>query len=277
MEYESINIYAYIDPVEYIKAVYAEKKGSNPHYSLRAWATKMQFKSTATIFQILNKQKKLRPDLLSNIYKGLNLSPNEQKYFETLVDYTNEKSENKREALKREIDKQRKYNTVSIIPLQASEIISAWYSLTIIEMTNLYDFKNDPKWIAKRLGGKVSIQEIDYMLSALIAHGLLKEENGRLIKTNQRLLAGDDGNVSEAIRTNHKEILKQATKSIDEQSIDKRYISATTFTIDSNKIPEANKLISDFRTNMVMLLEKESGDSTYQLNVQLFSMTEQLH
>lgn len=271
---ESINIYDYVDPIEYIKAIYDQKKVQNPNYSLRAWSTKMQFKSSATIFQLINKQKRLRADLLANIYKGISLSPNERLYFETLIDYINEQSEKEKQFHWQEIEKLRRFSVVKSIPLQATEIISAWYSLTIIEMTNLHDFKNDPAWIAERLGNKTSVQEVDQMIDALIAHGLLKEENGKLIKTNQRLIAGDDGKVSEAIRNNHREILKQASRAIDEQSIDKRYISSTTMTIDSAKIPEANKLIAEFRTNLVKLLEKKSGDSTYQLNVQLFSMTE---
>lgn len=271
---ENLNIYEYLDPVDYLKAIFDLKKRHNPQYSLRAWSAKMQFKSSATIFQLLSKKKRLRPDILVNIYKGISLSPNERQYFETLVNYINEQSEKDKELHLNEIEKHRRFNIIKNVPLEATDIISSWYSLIIMEMINLSDFKNDPQWISTRLGNKVSAEEIDQMLDSLVAHGLLKECNGKLIKTNQRLVAGDDGKVSMAIRKNHQQLLLQASSAIDEQSIEKRYISSTAITIDSKKLPEAFELIKEFRTNLVKLIEKESGDSTYQLNVQLFSITD---
>lgn len=269
-----LNIYDYLDPIEYIKETFNQKRTQNPNYSLRSWSTKMKFKSSATIFQLLNNQKRLRLDLLPNIYNGLNLSTNERLYFETLINFTNAQSSEDKQRYRNEIETLRRFSVVKHIPLEATEIISSWYAFVIMEMINLNDFQNDPEWIAKRLGTKVTVQEIDIMLDALIAHGLLKEENGRLSKTNQRLLIGDNGKASKAIQQSHKKILELTSRAIDEQSIEKRYLSSTTLTIDSEKIPEAVKLIADFRTNMASLLEKEGGDSTYQLSVHLFSMTE---
>jgi uncharacterized protein (TIGR02147 family) len=270
----ALNIYDYVDPIEYLKNFFDIKKQQNPQYSLRAWSSKMQFKSSATIFQILNRKQKLRPDLLMYIYKGLPLTNSERVYFETLVNYINERKVEDKAKFLSEIEDQRRFSKITNIHSEDTEIISAWYSLIIMEMTKLHDFENDSEWICRKLGGKVGADKIEKMLNTLIYKGLLREEGQKLIKTNQRLVAGDSGEVSVAIRKNHHSIIDLAKKAIDEQPIDKRYISSSSFTIKKEKVPEAVELIKEFRTNMSRLLDEAEGNSIYQLNVQFFSMTE---
>jgi uncharacterized protein (TIGR02147 family) len=75
-----------------------------------------------------------------------------------------------------------------------------------------------------------------------------------------------------AIRKNHQSIIDLAKKAIDEQPVDKRYISSSSFVIKKEKIPDAVELIKEFRANMSRLLDESKGDALYQLNVQFFSM-----
>jgi uncharacterized protein (TIGR02147 family) len=102
---------------------------------------------------------------------------------------------------------------------------------------------------------------------------LLRVENGRYIKTNERLTTPND-RASECIREHHKQVMQNGFKAIEEQDISERVLNSCAMTIDAGKMNEAKELILKFRQDMAKLMEKPSGDETYQLSIQFFKLTD---
>ena len=74
----------------------------------------------------------------------------------------------------------------------------------------------------------------------------------------------------EAIREYHRQVLDLATRALEEQNVSERVFNSCTMTIDSRRLDEAKELILQFRSDLAKLMEKDGGDETYQLRLQLF-------
>ena len=71
-------------------------------------------------------------------------------------------------------------------------------------------------------------------------------------------------------------MIEKASKAIREQEIHERDITSNTVTTSTAKLPEAKKMIRDFRQNLAKFLDTPDGNETYQLNVQLFKLTRRI-
>ena len=140
-------------------------------------------------------------------------------------------------------------------------------------MTQLKGFKNDPKWIAERLGNKITSYQVKEALDRLIALNILKGEGNKLVKTRARLTTPKN-KTSESIKEHHKQVLNLALEAIEKQNLDKRYYNSCAMTVDSSKLKEAVDLIIESRGQMAKLMEKSQGDQTYQLGIQFFRLTD---
>ena len=70
-----------------------------------------------------------------------------------------------------------------------------------------------------------------------------------------------------------KQILDKALKSIDECPPELKDITSISMAIDIDKLPEARKMIHNFRKQMCQFLEKEKQEEVYNLSVQLFPIS----
>ena len=67
----------------------------------------------------------------------------------------------------------------------------------------------------------------------------------------------------------------KAIDSLEKDPIDVRDMSGITMAISTRKLPEARKLIMDFRRKLCAFLEDGHKDAVYRLNVQLFPLSQE--
>ncbi len=266
------DIYNYNEPTSFLRDALVDKQQRNPSFSARAWARQMGFKGHSLLNFFLNGHRPVKPKHLSKVCKGLDFTDRERRYFEALVHFTAADSPSEKEVYESWLKEFHPHHQFSYVELEKFRSISNWIHMAVLEMTELKDFKADPKWIEKRLGKKASVYQIQDAIDRLIALGLLQEKDDALCKTHQRLTTPKD-RPSQAIREHHKQVLALATQAIDEQDVSIRDYNSCTMTIDSTKLEKAKELIQEFRSKMAKHLETKNGDETYQLSVQFFRLT----
>ncbi len=266
-------VFNYSDSRSYLRDVLKFKQNRNRGYSARAWSQQMGFKTHSLLSLFLNGVRPVKPKHLKQVLKGLDLSERERKYFEALVHFECAESSTEKEVYEKFLGTFNS-NQFSCVELEKFRLIANWYHMAILEMTELKGFKADAKWIASRLGGKVSAYQIQEAIDRLIALGLLKETAGGDLKKTHAQLSTPKDRPSQAIREHHKQVLELAAKAIEEQSVLERDFNSCALTIDKSKLEEAKKAIANFRTTMLSIMEKSGGEETYQLSVQFFRLTE---
>lgn len=78
-----------------------------------------------------------------------------------------------------------------------------------------------------------------------------------------------------ALRETLRQCILKALESLEKHSVTKRDMSGITMAVSVERLPEARRMIQEFRRNLSTFLEDGPKDSVYRLNVQLFPLTEE--
>lgn len=271
--YMEPDVFSYSDPLHFLKDSVARKQAAHPLLSVRSLAQKMGMKSHTALVHFLQGKRQIRPQHAEGIAEGLRLNPEQKNYFEALVHWDCAESETEKQVYKSKLDQLHPAKDSAVLELERFKLVADWAHMAILEMTTLDGFRSDANWISQRLGSKISAEKVSEAITRLLNLKLLQWQDGSLVKTNERLTTPKD-RASESIREHHKQVINQALLAIDTQTVEERFVTSCAMSIDKNRLPEAKELIRKFRSDLSKLLEKNPGDETYQLSVQLFRLTE---
>ncbi len=155
------------------------------------------------------------------------------------------------------------------LDLDQFALFAEWQHYAILSLLEVPDTEFTPEFIAKRLGisvmiAKVSMERlIDLDLIELREDGRWRQKVGPIVVENTRS--------TEASRKFQKQLINKALDSIDEDPMEVRDMSSTTFAMHPKHVPYALQKIREFRRKLTAELE-EFGmpKEVYNLTVQLF-------
>ena len=134
-------------------------------------------------------------------------------------------------------------------------------------------FRNDTRWIARRLG--VTPIQIEVAIERLLRVGLLRKDPGGALEAveNDGWIPG--GVPSESIRKFHRQVLQKAMDAIGTQSLDQRYVQTHLLALDRKDVGEAFKEIQAFQRGFCNKFKGEQQkDFVYCISMQLFKIAE---
>ncbi len=264
-------IYEFKNYREYLRAELVDTIKRNPNYSLRAFAKKLGL-APSTLSEVLKGKKNISREMSFKLSKSLRMDSNETEYFELLVDLETLVSEDRRMETLDRINRLRPSGAVKDLSVDLFKLISDWYHLPILEMTQLRDFKFSPPNISKALG--ITAIEAEAALERLIRLELLElSESGKYKKTSESLSISSQVS-SKALQNFHKQMLEKAITSLSEQSTKEKIVGSETFAFDAKRLPDANEIIESFYKKMVRLADQcEKSKDIYHLTVQFFRLT----
>jgi len=78
-----------------------------------------------------------------------------------------------------------------------------------------------------------------------------------------------------AIANYHREMIEKAAESIEKTPPGKREINSITFAVSQERMKETKKMIQEFRQKISnFLAQEDAAEMVYQLNLQLFNVSE---
>ena len=256
-------------PAQFLKAQLLERISQNRSYSVRAFARDLKI-SHSYLSQILNSRRKLSLRQALLFSDALNLEKEvRQRFIQLLV-------ETRTHELVPELnvpnDAKPDENTVSM-DMEQFRTVREWYHGAIVEMTALKHFKADYKWVAQKLG--ISTLQVKSAIKRLRRLGILKTKGKKWSKTRRRFQFPTTS-LQDAVNGFHQEMIYKALKILEfraPRDFEARDITGITIAIDPKRIPEAKKRIQRFRNQLADFLSRGEPSEVYQLNVQLFSLT----
>ncbi|WP_374029948.1 TIGR02147 family protein [Bdellovibrio bacteriovorus] len=243
-------------PGEFLKSVYAERKNKNQRYSLRAFAASLGI-SSGRLSDILNGRQRMSPRSARAIAVKLGLAPEQQTNFINLNENYNENT--------RYIGEE----TIAL-DLHQFALIADPLHFYILSYLKTDSASSEPSVIARRLN--YSIAEVKSALESLEALGFLNRRGDRFYIRAVSMTTPSDI-PSQIIRDTHKKRLGRAVQSLSDVAVEERDVTSMTMAIDVKKIPEAKKLIRQFRRKMSKFLEEGEASEVYDLNIQLVKIS----
>jgi uncharacterized protein (TIGR02147 family) len=160
-----------------------------------------------------------------------------------------------------------------MIDLDQITLIKDWYHYAILNLMRTKEFKQNPSWIAKKLG--ITLGEIQSAVERLEKVGLLKIEKGIWVDVSSKFTSHTNNKkFSEAAKQNQMQLFDKARLAIEEVDFKNRNHTGTSLAISLKDLDKAKELITKFRRQFAATFDKESGaDEVYHLSVALFPLT----
>lgn len=250
-----------------------QKQQANPAYSLRAFARDLEI-SPSRLSEVLSGKHSLSIASARKIAQHLHKTPDERQYFEDLVAVESSSNPLQIELAQRRINTFETGKSRNKIPEDSFSLISDWYYLCIIELTQLENFKPDAKWIAEKLG-ITSTQVVD-AFERLQEVGIVQFDDDQDLILNFLSNTVSSQKSSKSIRKFHKQMIEKALAAIDGQKTNERDVSSLTVAVDHGSLPEIRKLIQNFRNELSEKSKQSSSKPNllYNLNVQFFKIAD---
>lgn len=247
---------------------YKNRMRKNPSFSLRSYARFLGLPATV-LSEVFRQKRSLPLNRCEAIVHRIGLNDKERKLFIESVRLSKSRLSrlaNLRTVLPPVVLSQRAGD-------REYRILAEWEYYAVLALLDTGSFDQDGSQVAQKLG--ISRIRARTVLRELREAGLIRvNDHDVLEKVVGRVMSTQDI-PSEALRQSHRETLKMAIERLETEPVDRRFYSSSTIPINPSRIPEAKKLMREFRQKLSALLESEPKTEVYQLAFQLFPIVKE--
>lgn len=267
------SVFEYFDYRDYLKDFYEERKAIHSFFSYRYFGNKVGV-DPSYLLKVLLKNRHLSEKSITRVISFCGLSDTEAEYFHTLVFFIKAKTQRESRFHFEKLLAIRNVNSRLIEDWQY-EYFCTWYHPVVRSILEYFDFKGDYALLGKQLSPPISAKEARASVELLKALDLINcDEFGRYYLTHNAVTTGDQWH-SLAISAFQEQTIRLSQESLERHDRSLRDISTITMNINSEDFEEIRNRITEFRHSIIAYAgECNNPDRTYQLNIQLFPLTE---
>lgn len=266
-------IFRYLSARRFVVDQVERRKRGDRSFSIRKWAKEMGMPTHTLLVMALQGKRTFTLKQAPLLSKGLGLTTPEQLYFQCLIQYENAKTDEERELIRMWMSELNPGGNAVIKKVDEFLVISHWVHMAILSLADTREGVVSAEQVHKRLGDRITLQEVDSALERLKAMGLLHEKNGKWI-ASQFQVTTTDGKSNKGSREYNKQVNLLAHDAIDRLPLDRRESQAFAIAIPEDKIAMAKEMIRKFRIQFCNAMTAGESENVFQMNIQLFQLTE---
>ena len=265
----------YLDYRQYLREVYDwRKKRGDSFFSYRYMASRIGI-DPGYLAKLLQGKVHLGESSIEPTIKLLHLEGKAAAYFLQLVTFGKARSDRQ---ISEEFEKLMSLKGVGARTLDEDRFAfyQSWVHSAVRSLIGIRPFRGDFADLARRLSPPVSEEQARESVELLERLELIRKDEDGTWELTERFVTTGDGWRSQAVRTFQGQTMELARESLARHVPEKRDISTVTVTLSQEDMPELRERIAQFRQDILrMARESRRQDSVYQLNIQLFPLTEQ--
>lgn len=269
------NIFGYLDFRQFLRDKSEAIKESFPGFSYRLLSKRAGIQSTGFLSSVIAGKKSISGANAIKLAKALKLNSNEKEYFLGLVNLSNARApEHRQAALKTLIELSKEFCGVDQIRISFDDYYKHWYNVVIRELVAVHKFGDDYEYVAQLLDPPITAPEAKSAMNLLVKLGFIEmSERGTYDRVERFLLASSELSAS-TVRHFQKEMIEHAATSVERHHKEERNVSALTMSIDKPTFELITEAIESLRRTIMKLVESvEEPDGVYQLNIQFFPVS----
>jgi predicted transcriptional regulator/plasmid maintenance system antidote protein VapI len=248
MDYHTQKFVSYCQ--EFLVTEFKRRQERNPTYSIRAFSRDLGVPKTS-ISEVMNGLRCLSQANVDLLAQGLDL---DQKIIDRLKADLSIDSDRGRDLLGEE----------------DFSLIKDWHYMAILSLAKLSHNECSAGWISERLGIPLDLAQSS--LNRLLQLGLIKEEQGKLVRTAMPLTTSVDI-PSSSIREHHRQSIEKAIPALENVPVELRDFTTVTYVINPKNLPEIKKMIHTFHRKLGKTIPEKEATEVYRLNIQFFPLT----
>ncbi len=257
-----------------LKGEFDHRRRNNPAYSLRSYARDL-YLSPSRLSEVLNGKGDLSPSTLLDVGAKLGIPKNEvlalqaAHVFRTAAE--NSAIHISAKGYLESYQYQRKFSQLTD---ETYKILSDWYHFAILSAMELEMYDGTVDFLARVL--KLEVNIVQEALERMEKQNMVAVNDGAYCATGEIFTTSNDVS-SDALKVSHRQNFELAGKSLDEVDVLLRDITSATICIDIDRLPEAKKMIKEFRRNMCHFLEAGKKHAVFNFNIQLHPISEVIY
>jgi uncharacterized protein (TIGR02147 family) len=277
----------YTDYRQYLKDVYEHRRATEAtgmrSYSYSTFSAAADIKSPNYLKLIIEGRRNLSDEMITRFAKALRLARQETEEFRALVLYGQASEPMERnQHLKSlaDIRAQRAF-AADVVNQRSWGKVPGWIGWVIYAMAEQRDVKFDPEVLQKLFRAKAGAEEIRTSLTKLLDSGELARDNetGEIYKVRDLVESPQDLPVP-LIRKLQAELIYLGIESLFRDSPKDREFGAMTVAMTEEEFQQVRFELRQMRKRLqrdILVKRKTTkGERVYQLNVQLFPVTEKV-
>jgi uncharacterized protein (TIGR02147 family) len=261
----------YLNPRQYLKDLFLERKHRDPSFSLLKWAQELGLESRSALRLVLTGRKPLSRELATKLAHALQMSPADAEYFFKLVGMESAVRKSEREKLVSEVSS---LSTAGEELPDSFQLLASPLVLKLLVLLSFEDLEKTEANLALLL--KTNPARLSSILKELKAIDVVEEQGG-LWQAKKPNFFIKDHLGSASLQTYHKESLEEAIAAIRLPKEERRFRSIL-IPLDEEEFAMLYGELNLLLENLVARFGKAhaAGTRLYQINLNLLPVTEKL-
>jgi uncharacterized protein (TIGR02147 family) len=266
----------YLDYRVFLKDFYEAKKERSQDFSYRVFARKAEINSPSHFKLVVDGKRNLTQNTLGKYVRAIGFQDKQEKrFFELLVQYDQETNHTKKVEIFKDILAEKKKKGLSLMAKEQFDFLSKWHYVAIYVLVGVEGFKADPNWIATKLIKKISLPNIEKAITNLIKIGLLEYDVHKGLRQTNGALDTSEEIHSMAAIPYHENMITLASNYLHHGDWKLREFNGATIPVNLKTLKVLKEKMRTFRLEInEMTNELEDATDVFQLNIQLFPLTE---
>lgn len=275
----------YTDFRQFLKDVYQYRRKTEStgmrQYSYSAFSAAADIKSPNYLKLIIEGRRNLSDDMIVRFAKALRLHKSEAEEFRALVHYGQETEPIQRNQYLKELAdlRARRAFASGEINQVAWDKVPGWMGWVLYAMSEQYGVSFDPDELYRLVRAKTSPEDISGELKRLMDNGDLKLQGGQVVKGRDLIESPQELPV-EMIRKLQAELIYLGIESLFKDSPKDREFGALTMAMTQQEFEqvrfELRQLRKRIQKDLMVKRQSSKGERVYQINIQLFPITDKV-
>ena len=270
-----LDIYQFTHFRKFLEEYQAARAKAEPGFTRTEICNLLGLEKSRSYFADVLRGKKVSPRMVAKFIEILELDKKEAKYFETLVQLDQAKSDAARDAAMQEILKQHP-NPQHIVNEDAYEYYSRWYNSALFAILDAMDVTDDMAPVQKRIFPKVPLGKLKESLALLERLGLTRKNEEGFWKPTKESISSGPYNNADLVKQYQLQCFELSKQALMTPPKKPTVMSTLTFSISSEAYKKLEAELQEFKAKARRIIgeDKEKADGVYQMNIHLFSNLE---
>ncbi len=275
-------VFNYLNYRPFLRDMYLFKKNRSPGFSENAFIYAAGFgkNSRGYLGLVIKNKRNLTSKSILGFSTAMELSAEESIYFENMVLFNQAESEKEKICFFERMKvgaRGKKAKLVKILEHQY-RYLNEWHLVVLRELVELRDFREDPEWIAQKLGRKLSVEKVTEGLEDLEGLGLItRNPEGKLVQS-EPLVLFEDTTMNFMNSSNlHRHFALAAADALTNKSYDQRAAQLITLSIPRARFEELRSEMKAFTKKILLEYATPTHGNceiVVQLGTQLIQITD---
>ncbi|MBN2036686.1 MAG: TIGR02147 family protein [Chitinispirillaceae bacterium] len=267
------SIFDYLEYRDYLRDHYNHNKNSHRFFSFRYISNKTGLDASFYV-KVLNKQKHISDKAIPTLIAFFHFNKREGDYFTHLVHFNKAKNQDQEMFYFEKMLALRK-PAAKVLDKEMYEYFSTWWNIALREQLNIMPYSGNAKDLAARLLPPITEAQAKRSVKLLHKLGMIHKDAQGTYRLTSDFVTTNGMVASIAVRSFQKEMIRLSMEALDRVPVEDRDISTLTISTSRECLDVIREKLGEIRREIMELVRKEEKtDEVFQLNFQIFPLTQ---